>query len=943
MLMKTKIFTILVVLLASTTLWAQRFQVGDLYYEVVSNGSNNLELPIVSNPGAGYTTVVLYIPENTPSGCYAVGSFNWNETNTEKLFTPVDGVSERWVACTFDYADDIQLKVLAIPSDPNFPLSWSYQWGRNIDPDNYLEEDNVVILKGTGDLELENAGQPKLVGLADNSVVYIQVKNWDSDPYIDPVPCTTAAFSHPWNGDYYSWSYREATKTAEATFELNAIYGGIGVNVATEITGVNAIWYPEDQIEFVGNVAEGDSVNFKFISDIRTVGRMIITLIEKRNSGADEPLEAKDITVKAKVPASWTNIITAWVWPTNGEGQEVVPTKEGGWYVYTHHCAELNVIFKNGEGWNGDVNQSVDILGVRENVCLVLESDGTTKATRTNIDCDNSQYIPTKKPIARKNVSTDDTRFVVVTYESEYGNNYNLTDVTIPETVEYRGYTYKVIGIKDRAFYNSRINTITIPNSVKYIGYDAFLGCDNLNYTFHVGNLTSWCDIDFQGYRANPMCYSKNLYLSIPGTSYAEEVKGNLVIPNGVDSIRNYAFLECASITSVSIPNSVTNIGECAFYGCSSLAEITIPNGVKNIGEEAFAYCSALTSVSVPNSVTKIGRWAFEDCSSLTELSIPSNCVFEGIWEDDGSLQYWGYTIIVGCHNLKKLIVPASLFDMHEEDYLYVKSDYLPYCPEQLESLIINSGELSRLGWDFIERNNKTLKTIDLGETTSAAIAEKAFYDCYKLENLSLPSQLEHISYMAVAECIRLKSIEIPATVTEIEDRAFENCRMLAAVTFADNGALNRIGNWAFYNNHELTNLVIPEGVTEIGHAAFYGCTYLKEMTLPSTVQDIADNGFALCAKLQRMNVNALVPPIAAARTFEDVDRSIPVYVPDEVVDNYKAAPVWQEFNIQGKSNAPTGLENSLTISVNTQKIFYNGQIIIIRDGKTYNVMGQQL
>ena len=101
----------------------------------------------------------------------------------------------------------------------------------------------------------------------------------------------------------------------------------------------------------------------------------------------DGPKEEKDITVKAKVPAAWTDTITAWVWPTGGEGQEVTPVKEGDWYVYTHHCAELNIIFKNGEGWNGDANQTVDIT-VSENTCMELESDGATKATYVNVDCE---------------------------------------------------------------------------------------------------------------------------------------------------------------------------------------------------------------------------------------------------------------------------------------------------------------------------------------------------------------------------------------------------------------------------------------------------------------------------------------------------------------------------------------------------------------------------
>ena len=124
-----------------------------------------------------------------------------------------------------------------------------------------------------------------------------------------------------------------------------------------------------------------------------SVGKVTVTLIEKAQGGetpenpeTPETPEAKDITVKAKVPAAWTNTITAWVWPTGGEGQEVVPTKQGDWYVYTHNCAELNIIFKNGEGWTGDANQTVD-MKFTENACIVLEA-GEGKATYTNVDCE---------------------------------------------------------------------------------------------------------------------------------------------------------------------------------------------------------------------------------------------------------------------------------------------------------------------------------------------------------------------------------------------------------------------------------------------------------------------------------------------------------------------------------------------------------------------------
>ena len=107
------------------------------------------------------------------------------------------------------------------------------------------------------------------------------------------------------------------------------------------------------------------------------------------------PGEAKDITVKAKCPTSWTNGITAWVWPTGGQGEEVTPTQEGEWYVVTKNCTELNIIFKNGKGWNGDANQTVD-MNFTDDACIIITA-GSGKATYTQTDCEGGE-TPTPNP-----------------------------------------------------------------------------------------------------------------------------------------------------------------------------------------------------------------------------------------------------------------------------------------------------------------------------------------------------------------------------------------------------------------------------------------------------------------------------------------------------------------------------------------------------------------
>ena len=85
----------------------------------------------------------------------------------------------------------------------------------------------------------------------------------------------------------------------------------------------------------------------------------------------------------------------------------------------------------------------------------------------------------------------------------------------------------------------------------------------------------------------------------------------SVVIPKGVTSIGNNAFLSFKNLTSITIPDSVTSIGKWAFEGCSSLTSITIPDSVTSIGYRAFLSCSNLTSITIPSRFTDedVKRW----------------------------------------------------------------------------------------------------------------------------------------------------------------------------------------------------------------------------------------------------------------------------------------------------------------------------------------------
>jgi hypothetical protein len=110
------------------------------------------------------------------------------------------------------------------------------------------------------------------------------------------------------------------------------------------------------------------------------------------------------------------------------------------------------------------------------------------------------------------------------------------------------------------------LKKVIIPDGLSRIDDYAFSNCTRLT-TVHISSIESWCNISFGGIEANPLKYAKNLYLN-------GELVTELVIPDGVKSINDYAFYGCARIDSIIIPNSVKNIGRYAFEACTDLTSV---------------------------------------------------------------------------------------------------------------------------------------------------------------------------------------------------------------------------------------------------------------------------------------------------------------------------------------------------------------------------------
>jgi hypothetical protein len=200
---------------------------------------------------------------------------------------------------------------------------------------------------------------------------------------------------------------------------------------------------------------------------------------------------------------------------------------------------------------------------------------------------------------------------------------------------------------------------------------------------------------------------------------------------------------------------------------------------------------------------------------------------------------------------------------------------------------------------------------------------------------------IETSSNTLIAGC---KSTIIPNSVTSIGEYAFEFCTGLTSIEIPN--SVTSIGEWAFAGCYGLTSVTIGNSVTSIGSGAFYHCTGLTSVTIGNSVTSIGLSAFESCSGLTSITCHALTPPTCDGYyVFNNVDKSIPLYIPEESVDLYKAAEVWKDFtNIQTIDETHSiGEVNQQPAANPAQKLIRNGNVYILTGDRTYTVTGQQL
>lgn len=356
--------------------------------------------------------------------------------------------------------------------------------------------------------------------------------------------------------------------------------------------------------------------------------------------------------------------------------------------------------------------------------------------------------------------------------------------------------------------------------------------------------------------------------------------------PYGVSAINSGCFSANCYLKKITIPATVTRINEGAFKGCHNLEDVIFANAgsVQYIGQDAFAtqvvnlhskgcptestYLNAKPKLTFTGTVgTGIVPFDYAMSASsyinaTTQGSQPKTFItYYSGWPTNLEIQYEenpvtgsGAATLVGYPSFTKL----TGGEYTKANYPYITDDLGTAALEAVQAYLTwltnPATEVAANQWEIIRASlnpviPQGVKAVTSGLFNGATVTDdgNGGYDVTRATGSYADTDIQTITFEDLAEytpymfdgCTALTTISITGGTAKMDDYAFA----LKDTTYTDkNGLTNsyklstfnmsaggsEVGNYAFDNNQNLTNVLISPSVTTMGRRPFSNCPKLQ-------------------------------------------------------------------------------------------------------------------
>ncbi|QZT38756.1 leucine-rich repeat domain-containing protein [Halosquirtibacter xylanolyticus] len=375
------------------------------------------------------------------------------------------------------------------------------------------------------------------------------------------------------------------------------------------------------------------------------------------------------------------------------------------------------------------------------------------------------------------------------------------------------------------------------------------------------------------------------------GAAVANALKGEVIFPNKLRVIEDFAFDNCIEMTgAINIPSTVASIGayafcQCtgingplnfgdnsaltliddeAFHGCTRLSgSLTIPAGVERVGEFAFSQCKGLNGVlrfASPSKIKTIDNFAFYYCQNIRELIIG----------DQARLETVGLATFAGCYNM--------------------------------------GGFVSFLNHIKV-------------------VGPAAFYSCGELRgDLVIPNTIKSIGFAAFASCPYLSDVTFQEGITSIDykTRAY---------------MINEVDDYGIgfgEKAYKVLKFCVGQKTT------FYET--MGTLHLPSTLTEVPAEIFDGLWSIDQVICDAVTPPTLYNNSFDmSMVGDILLTVPNRAISDYRAHALWSQFRM-GKISTDVNLSTSADVKAYVKDgVIHIDNADDLKRVEAFNILGIKL
>ena len=474
------------------------------------------------------------------------------------------------------------------------------------------------------------------------------------------------------------------------------------------------------------------------------------------------------------------------------------------------------------------------------------------------------------------------------------------------------------------------ITKIIFPSTIRRIARSAFTDFGSHLETVEISDLSAWLSvIPFPQKEINTNWYSGQIPNSCqipnPFVNHAQmtingQVVYDLIIPNGIKSIRDEAFKGCGSITSVYIPDSVIYLGNRCFDDCPNLKVLSIsgditglmphslePENISNqitviirnqLGSELAKYISRRKRLA---EATDFHNVEFGQIPVNARLSM-TNRIAERLnnGEDlpenlrNDYLNYLTKNKKNWISKPEESMFPVLIW-MLREKLLSVKEIHeLIKMSSNIKNPLLMGALLEYQNHGFSAEEKMEYEQAELDEMVKDMMPVKKLSETAYLqsiwmvargtsfvkkmkkttENVVFPTKIGKKTLTGISDDFvfldedgkdvrtQVKSITIPAGYKKIGRNAFMNCTNLEEIIIES--GLEQIDYSAFKNCTSLKKIMIPGSVKSVGDDAFSFCNALKEIIIQDGVEVISEDAFFMCEALKVIDLPASVTDIKA-------------------------------------------------------------------------------